>query len=137
MRSWLRVIGLGLLKWPAKLAALVVVPFLNEEQRNDHPVFGVRDAVDLSYWNIAVRNSVHNMITIDQPNYRWYGNTDDFDMEQDGFQWRRCESFDGQYVSFRITWGKARAKGKREFYVGWTMNQKSYARLTFFQFRPF
>lgn len=136
MKPWLKVIALGLLKWPAKLVAPLAY-FLVKDKVN-HPVFGVRDATDLSWWNIGVRNACHNMITIDQPNYTWHGNSDDFSLEKYPYlQWRVCKSMDGEYVSFRATWGKPRRKGKREFYVGWTMNDKSYARLTFFQLRIF
>ena len=137
--AWLRVIALGLLKWPAKLVAPFVVPFLDDMQRIHHPVFGVQDTKDTSYYNIAVRNSVHNMITTPMPNYVTSGNTEDETLEKlEGFQWRHRRSIGGKYVSFRMTWGKPRAKGKREFYVGWVMNEvASYARLTFFQLRIF
>ena len=63
--------------------------------------------------------------------------TGDFDMEASGLKRRFRVSDDGKYVSYRVTWGKARPKGKREFYIGWTMNDSNYMRLTFFQLRAF
>lgn len=137
--SWLRVVILGLAKWPFKVLALVVVPFLDEDQRIHHPVFGVDDATDTSWRNIALRNGVHNLTNRMQVAYRTKGNTDDETLERlEGFQWRYRKSVpDGKYVSFRVTWGKPRNKGKKEFYVGWTMNETPKMRLTFFQLRPF
>lgn len=138
--SWAKVVLLGLAKWPAKLAAVFVVPFLNDTQRVIHPVFGVQDATDLSYYNIAIRNGAHNMITRPMPNWVTTAtNTpDDPSMERySGLQWRRRESDDGRYVSFRVTFGPVRFKGKREIYVGWTMNEESYMRITFIQVRIF
>lgn len=138
MAPWFKVIALGLMKWPFVFIAPFVVPFLSDEQRVNHSVFGVRDATDLSWWNIGVRNSVHNMVTAPMPPFSCKSNTYDLTLEKrDGVQWRRCKSKDGDYVSFRVTWGKPRSKGKREFYVGWTLNDKEYTRLTFFQLRVF
>ena len=137
MGSWLNVIWLGLFgKVLAKIAAPVAVLFVD---RRRHPIWGIRDATDRGYWNCAFRNAAHNMFTRPTPEYRTGGNTPhDWTLERaSGFQWRRRESADGKYISFRCTWGKPRSKGKREFYVGWTMNEKPYMRLTFFQFRPF
>lgn len=137
MRAWLKVIGLGITKLPMKVAAWFVVPFLNDDQRKNHNIFGVRDATDLSWKNIAFRNGVHNMYTRPMPVFHTWGNTEDETLEKlKGFQWRRRESVDGKYVSFRMTWGKPSNKGKNEFYIGWTMNEKDYMRLTFFQLRP-
>ena len=134
--SWLKVIGLGLTKAPFKILAPFVVPFISD--RVNHPIFGVRDATDLSYWNIAWRNGCHNMYNKPQVEYRTKGNTEDETLERlSGFQWRYRKSLDGDYVSFRMTWGKPRNKGKREFYIGWTMNETPRMRLTFFQLRPF
>lgn len=138
MRAWLNVIVLGLTKLPCKLIAPLVVPFLSDESRNSHPVFGVRDATDIGYWNIAIRNACHNLYTRPMPEFHTRSNTGDWSLEQrHGFQWRYRESVDGEYVSFRMTWGKPRDKGKREFYVGWTMNSQPYMRLTFAQLRVF
>ena len=134
--AWLRVFILGtfgklIAKILAPLAVLVV-------DRKNHPVWGVRDATDLSWWNVGVRNAAHNMFTRPQVEYKTRVNTADITLEAyDGFQWRYRKSLDGKYVSFRCSWGKPRSKGKKEFYIGWTMNEKSYMRLTFFQFRPF
>lgn len=148
MIAWLKVIGLGLTKWPLKFVAMFVVPFLDDVDRVTHPVFGVRDATDLSWKNIGWRNSVHNLYTRPQVPFETKSNTPDHTLERiRGFQWRyrysvveRPGSFDvpdGKYVSFRMTWGKPKPKkGKNEFYIGWTMNEKDYMRLTFFQFRP-
>lgn len=139
MKGWTKVIVLGLGKIPCKVAALFVVPFLDKEQRKNHSVFGVRDAVDLSWTNIAFRNGCHNMYNRPTPKFETRSNTEDTTLEQlEGFQWRyRQSTGDGEYVSFRMTWGKPnQSKGKNEFYVGWTMNNKPYMRLTFFQLRP-
>ena len=140
IKAWLKVVGMGLAKWPCKLAAPFVVPFLNDAQRKYHFYFGVRDASDLSWWNIGVRNACHNMFERATPEFLTRTNTHDDTLEmREGIQWRFRQSIgDGEYVSFRVTWGKPRrVKGKREFYVGWTMNEKPFMRLTFFQFRPF
>jgi hypothetical protein len=74
--------------------------------------------------------------------FRTKANTPDETLERlPGFQWRYRESLDGEYRSFRCSWGKPRAsKGKREFYIGWTLRTKfedETMSLTFFQFRPF
>ena len=135
--AWLRVIILGTFgKLLAKLAAPVAVLFVD---RKRHPIWGVRDATDLSWQNVAIRNGAHNMFSRQQDHYLTRGNTHDETLEAlPGFQWRLRESLDGRYVSLRCTWGRPRPdKGKREFYVGWTMNEQPYMRLTFFQFRPF
>ena len=140
---WLRVIWLGTLGVVlAKIAALFVVPFLNKEQRKNHPWFGNSWTNDYSYWNMAVRNGAHNLFRIPMPEYTTKANTEDLTLEKEaGWQWRyRRSTGDGKYVSFRCTWGKPRkSKGKREFYVGWTMRpsfEDNTASLTFFQFRP-
>jgi len=134
--AWIRVILLGTLgKLLAKILAPVAVFFVD---RKTNSIWGVRDATDLSWWNVAVRNGAHNMFSRPQVKYTTKGNTADETLEKlKGFQWRLRKS-GSDYVSFRCTWGKPRAKkGKREFYVGWTMNEMPYMRLTFFQFRPF
>jgi len=140
MNAWWKVIGLGLSKIPMKIITLGVVPFLDDEARNDHPIFGVRDATDLSWYNIAWRNGVHNMYNREMPVWKEAAsNTKDLTLEnEDGFQWRLRVSEDGEYVSFRVSWGKIKPKkGKNEFYVGWVMNEDAeYMRLTFFQLRP-
>ena len=134
MVAWLKVIILGLIKLPLKVIAPLAYPFINPVTNR---VFGVRDATDTSFYNIAIRNGCHNLFTIDGPDYITKGNTSDETLERlEGFQWRYRKSVDGRYVSLRITWGKPRSKGKKEFYVGWTMNESPYARLTFFQLRP-
>lgn len=135
MIAWVKVILLGVTKLPCKLLAPLAVLFVD---RNTHPIWGVRDATDLSWWNIGVRNACHNMYTRPQVQFITKGNTIDPSLEaKDGLQWRYRKSLDGKYVSFRMTWGKQRYKGKREFYIGWTMNKASYMRLTFFQLRVF
>ena len=138
---WLRILALGPKKVAAKVAALFVVPFLDDTQRVHHPKYGVRDAKDLSYYNIGFRNSAHNYLNRPTPEFTQRGNERaeaDWTLDKiPGFQWRIRESVDGEYISFRMTWGKPRKKeGKREFYIGWTMNNKSYMLLTFFQLRP-
>jgi len=137
LKAWAKVIIYGLGKWPLKLLALVVVPFLDDEARVNGRVFGVNDATDLSWKNIAVTNGVHNLTDRPQVEYKSHGqNTDDPTMERyNGVQKRWRRSVDGKYVSYRRTWGEKRAKGKREFYIGWTMNKTATMRLTFFQFR--
>jgi hypothetical protein len=140
IKAWTRVVLLGIGKWPLKILALFVVPFLNDHKRKHHSVWGARDATDLSWKNIAVTNGVHNLTDRPQVEYKSYGqNTADKTMEKiKGVQYRWRSSKDGKYVSYRRTWGKPRdKKGKREFYIGWTMNETATMRLTFFQFRPF
>lgn len=134
--AWLKVILLGLFgKLLAKLLAPVAVLLVD---RKRHPIWGIRDATDLGYWNTAFRNSAHNMFTRPQVEFVSKQNTPDDSMEKvNGVQRRWRTSKDGRYVSYRRTWGEPRDKGKREFYVGWTMNEKPYMRLTFFQWRPF
>jgi len=139
MKAWMKVIVLGLGKWPMKVASWFVVPFLNDYDRKYHQIWGAEDADDLSWRNIAWRNGVHNLTTRVTPPFDTKGNTLDHTLEAlDGFQWRYRRSLNNEYVSFRMTWGKPRAgKGKREFYVGWTMNESDTMRLTFFQLRVF
>ena len=138
--AWTMVFLLGtVFKLLAKTTAPIVVPLLSDDQRIHNGIWGVADATDLSWWNIAIRNGAHNMFSRPQVAYVTSGNTYDETLEQlEGFQWRYRRSACGDYVSFRMTWGKPRAsKGKREFYIGWTMNETPTMRLTFFQLRPF
>lgn len=133
--AWFNVFKLGVIvKWPAKLAAPIMVLFVD---RKTHPVWGVSDATDLSYWNIGFRNAAHNLLNKPTPNFTTKSNTRDHTLEkQRGFQWRLRKSDDEEYVSFRCTWGEPRKqKGKYEFYIGWTMNEGKTMRLTFFQLR--
>lgn len=138
--AWLKVFGLGLGgKVLAKIAAPVAVLFVD---RKTHPIWGVADATDFSWWNTGVRNGAHNLFTKKQVTYYQTGNARaqaDWTLEKlAGFQWRRRESLDGEYVSFRCTWGEPRqSKGKREFYIGWTMSEVPTFSLTFFQLRLF
>lgn len=136
MKAWAKVIWLGIFgKLLAKISAPVAVLFVD---RVEHPIWGIQDTQDTSYWNCAFRNSAHNMFTRPMPVYYTFSNTKDWTLEKrKGFQWRRRVSVDGEYVSFRMTWGKIKPKGKNEFYVGWVMNEVSdYMRLSFFQLRP-
>lgn len=141
MIAWLKVIGLGFSKIPLKIVAPVAYFFVKDKV--NHPVFGVRDATDLGWWNIGFRNSVHNMYNRPDVEHKTFPeDIEDPTLEKlEGFQWRRRESTDGKYVSFRMTWGKPDGKkGKKEFYVGWTMGssnlkQEARMRLTFIQFR--
>ena len=135
--AWIKVILMGLpVKVVAKLLAPVMVLFVD---RQNHPVWGVSDATDLSWWNVAIRNGAHNLFERDAVSFWTIGNTDDQTLEKlEGWQWRYRCSIDGRYVSFRMTWGKPRrSKGKKEFYIGWTMNETPTMRLTFFQLRAF
>ena len=135
--AWLRVVALGVVKWPLKIVAPLAVLFVD---RRDHPVFGVRDAVDLSWWNVGVRNGVHNFLNRPMPEWLTVATNTPWDPSlelEEGLQWRYRIGGGGEYVSFRMTWGSPRGKGKREFYVGWTMNSEPYMRLTFFQLRVF
>ncbi len=140
MKGWTKVFVLGFAKLPLKIAALFVVPFLNDEQRVKHPIWGCNDATDLSWNNIAFRNGVHNLYELKTPQWITVStNTpEDPTLEKvEGFQYRYRKSDNEEFVSFRMTWGKPdRSKGKNEFYVGWTMNEKPTMRLTFFQLRP-
>ena len=141
MIAWLKVILLGTFgKVIAKLLAPIMVLFVD---RDIHPVWGNNWTTDFSYWNTAIRNGAHNAFRKPQVPYWETGNTKDETLEkEDGFQWRKRESKNGRYVSFRCTWGKPRAsKGKREFYIGWTMRPLGFEddtmALTFFQLRLF
>jgi len=132
-RSWVGFAFEYTARLLAKISALVVVPFLDDERRLNHPVYGVRDASDLGYWNIAVRNACHNFRQRDTVHHRCFG---DLDMEAEGLKVRRCRSDSGKYRSFRVTWGKARPrKGKKEFYIGWTLSQTKMRPVI--QLRPF
>lgn len=135
--AWLKVFVIGLfLQVPVKLLAPVAVFFVD---RKTHPIFGLSDATDLSWWNVAIRNGGGNFLNRPRPEFITKGNTDDETLEKlSGFQWRLRTSIDGEYVSFRCTWGEPRAsKGKREFYIGWIMNEKPIMNFTFFQLRLF
>lgn len=139
--AWLRVIVFGTLgKVVAKLLAPIAVLLVD---RKTHPIWGNRWTTDFSYWNTAIRNGAHNAFRKHQVSYKELSNTDDETLEmQDGWQWRYRRSDDGNYVSFRCTWGKQRpGKGKREWYIGWTMRPLGFEddtmALTFFQLRPF
>lgn len=134
--AWFKVFIMGaLLKLPAKLLAPIAYPFIDKK---NHGIWGVSDATDFSFYNIAIRNGAHNMFKKPRVDYTTKGNTDDETLERlEGFQWRFRRSLDGEYVSFRMTWGKPSNKGKKEFYVGWTMSELPSMRLTFFQLRPF
>ena len=142
MIAWLKVIGLGLTKFIIfKPLAVVAYPFIDKV---NNPYFGVRDATDLSYYNIALRNGAHNLYNRPDVEHDTFPtDIEDPTLEKlDGFQWRYRKSTDGKYVSFRFTWGKPDgSKGKKEFYVGWTMGSgnlkgEQRMRLTFFQLRP-
>lgn len=137
--AWVIVVLLGVLKWPFKVLALIVVPFLSDENRINHPLFGVKDAKRTDWYFIAVRNGAHNLTNRPTRPFQTWGNTNDPTLEKlKGFQWRYRKSLNDRYVSFRCTWGSPRPKkGKREFYIGWTMNEEPNMRLTFFQLRPF
>lgn len=140
--AWFRVFGYAPMRVFMKILAPFAYPFI--DKRYD-PIWGSLDTNDYSFWNIAIRNGAHNFTSRRQPAFRQSGNAlaqADWSLEaKSGFQWRRRESLDGQYVSFRMTWGEPRkTKGKREFYIGWTMDTaktlSSQMRLTFFQIRP-
>lgn len=132
-RSW---IGFGfeyVARLAMKITAPFVVPFLDEPDRVNHPIWGVDDATDLSWWNIGVRNACHNFRQRDSEPHECSG---DLDMETAGLKRRACWSLDGKYRGYRVTWGKARPKkGKREFYIGWTLPQEKMRPVI--QFRPF
>ena len=138
--AWLKVFWIGLVcVWPAKILAPLAVLVVN---RTTHPIWGVADATDLSWWNTGVRNGAYNLFNRKRVLYYQTGNARaraDWSLEKlAGFQWRYRESLDLGYVSFRMTWGKPRAdKGKREFYIGWTMSEVPTFSLTFFQLRIF
>ena len=142
-KAWDIVSWLGLFTFyaPAILVAKVLAPLaVLFVDRKNHPIWGVKDAVDLGWWNTGVRNGAHNLFTKPMVRFYTYGNTDDESLEAlDGFQWRyRRSEGAGNYCSFRMTWGEPRDKGKREFYIGWKMNYASPTMTpTFFQFRPF
>jgi hypothetical protein len=127
----------------AKLLAPLAVLVMDDVRRKHHPIWGVEDATDLSYWNIAIRNAAHNCFLQDQVEFITITGSPDVTLEKlDGFQSRKRISTskdraDGRYRSYRCTWGKPRPKkGKREFYIGWTMNELPKMRPVI-QFRPF
>jgi hypothetical protein len=134
--GWIRVFLLGVFAiLPAKILAPIMVLFTED----DHPIWGNDERV-ISYWDSAFRNGAFNLLNKPMVEYITTGNTNDDTLEGlDGFQWRYRKSLDGKYVSFRMTWGKPRkSKGKREFYIGWTMRPGwDYMGLTFFQLRLF
>jgi len=131
--AWVRVFFYGIfLVWPAKLLAPFVVPFVSD----DHPIWGNNERV-ISYWDSAFRNGAFNLLNKPTPIYKTYGSRDQTLEGLDGFQWRYRISADKKYVSFRMTWGEPRNKGKREFYIGWTLRPGDYMGLTFFQLRVF
>ena len=137
MIAWLKVFAIGIFGiLPVKFLALFVYPCLSADGKKNHPVWGIDDTTDFSYWNGAFRNSAHNFLNNPRVEYTTKGNTDDETLERlDGFQWRSRKSVDGKYVSFRITWGKVSNKGKKEFYIGWTMNETPSFGLSFVQLR--
>lgn len=109
----------------AKVLAILVVWKLSDYERVHHEVFGVEDATDLSYWNIAVRNGAHNFFNRTQPNYTTaVFPQGDLTLEKlSGWQFRYRISDNQRYHSYRVTFGEPRpSKGKKEFYIGWTMN---------------
>ena len=132
--AWVRVLGHVPLIWGAKILAPFVVPFVDD----DNIIWGNNERV-VSYWDSAFRNGAFNLFNQPMVEYDTWGNTDDITLEKrDGFQWRYRASKDDRYVSFRMTWGKMRNKGKREFYVGWTMRPNwEFMGITFFQLRVF
>jgi hypothetical protein len=138
-KAWFRVIWMGLFgKVLAKIAAPIAVLFVD---RRTHPIWGNLWTDDLGWWNSAIRNGAHNYLRRPMVMYKTTGNTKDETLEDlSGFQWRYRKSDGGHYVSFRCTWGKPRpSKGKREFYIGWTMREDfedDMMSLTFFQLRP-
>lgn len=134
MFAWIKVFAIGIFGIiPAKIIAPFVWPFIDKK---NHPIWGIDDTTDFSYWNGAFRNSAHNLLNKPRVEYTSTGNTDDETLEQlEGFQWRHRKSLNGKYVSFRITWGKPNNKGKKEFYIGWTMNETPSFGLSFVQFR--
>jgi len=147
-RNWARY---ALLLLPCKFAALFYVPFmLKWGDRIYNPVFGNRNGGDPNnkigdYVWFAIRNSCHNFLTKPKPVYRTYPvDIKDATLEKrTGFQWRfRVSEDDPAFASFRMTWGKPNAsKGKKEFYIGWTMREfdgskpETTMSFTFFQLR--
>ena len=127
-----------------KFVALFVYPLIDKK---NNPVFGVADATDFSYSNIAIRNSCHNFMARPMVKYTQTGNKlAEFDWsleEVNGFQWRirRSKAMPGieagAYKSIRMTWGKANSDGKDEFYFGWTMDDKRKVMRPTLQLRPF
>lgn len=135
--AWIKVFLMFPAAWGVKFLGLFVVPWLDDHDRVYHSWFGANDATDLSWWNIAVRNAAHNFWNLAQVPYETKSNSLDTTLERvPGFQWRYRQSLDGKYVSLRVTWGKVRPKkGKKEFYIGWTLNETDWMRYTFFQLR--
>ena len=133
--AWLRVFLIGIFAIiPAKLLAPIAVLFVDA----DHPIWGNNERI-IDYWDSAFRNGAFNLLNKPMVEYTTNGNTNDDTLERlEGIQWRYRKSLDEKYVSFRMSWGKPRDKGKREFYIGWTMRPNyEYMGLTFFQLRVF
>jgi len=147
--AWLRVFGLGIFAIiPAKIAALVVVPFmLKWGNPQTFPIWGNHERGPLpgesNYYHYAIKNSAFNLLNKPMPEWETTGGNklglEDETLEQRvGLQTRSRKSKDGKYVSFRATWGKPHAsKGKKEFYIGWSLNDMETMGLSFFQFTPF
>lgn len=138
--AWLNVFKVGIGQWFFKFWAPVAVLLVDKVE---HPIWGNRNGY-VSYIDVAFRNSTHNYQTKQAVKYTQTGNVPQVrkgakdPMEEKGFKYRHRRSEDGQYVSFRFTWGKAQPEGKKEFYAGWTMdvNSNDFS-ITFFQFTPF
>jgi len=148
-KAWLKVFLLGIFAvWPAKILALVVVPFmLKWGNPETFPIWGNRErgplAGESNYYHYAIKNAAFNLLNKSQPEWENYGGNklgreDDTLENLEGFQTRWRRSLDGKYVSFRATWGKPNhSKGKKEFYIGWSLNDNKIMGLSFFQFTPF
>lgn len=135
--DWLKIFFVVLSRVPAKIAALFIVPFLSPRARVEHPIFGVRDAKDLGWKNIAFRNGAHNFLS--RPNADFYlAGGQEIDESKPGYQWRYRRTVDGEYRSIRLVWGNPDPKsGKKEFYFGWVPNKKSGYMRPSIQLRPF
>ena len=119
----------------AKIKAIFVVPFLGEAQRITHPTYGVRDATDLSYRNIAIRNGAHNYGNRKLVQYSQIGAINE---TVPGTYVRIRETLSGRFFSYRKVWGKPnRSKGKKELYYGWVPNSDGKTMRASFQFTPF
>jgi hypothetical protein len=143
MKAWLNVFKVGIGQLFFKFWAPVAVLFLDDDEKVSHPIWGNSSGY-VSYWDIAFRNSAHNYNTRPAQPYTQKGNVQRVPegapdpMEESGFKYRLRKSADREYVSLRLTFGKARPEGKREFYIGWTMdiNDPTFS-ITFFQLRVF
>ena len=103
----------------------------------DIPVWWYKEKGEGRFWKwwwMAIRNPVQGLDKYipRADRVRQYGTSE---MEIPGFRWRYRHT--NWRDSLRITWGKARPKGKRELYVGYKIGPDVDNTSFTIQFRPF